>query len=137
MHGPLVDAAATYVRIRALAMPLQLVAMVCNAASIGVRDSASPLRITAAAAALNCAGDLVLCQVCHAHPRLGALPGVPRPTRAPCPLPSPRPNSESSRRRSTCCVLNTSQKVVSAHESRGYENLVLVSVPGLQCRVRV
>lgn len=63
MHGPLVEAAATYVRIRALAMPLQLVAMVCNAASIGVRDSTSPLRITAAAAAINCVGDFVLCQV--------------------------------------------------------------------------
>jgi Na+-driven multidrug efflux pump len=68
MHGPLVDAAATYVRIRALAMPLQLVAMVCNAASIGVRDSTSPLRITAVGAAINCVGDFVLCQV-----RLGGI----------------------------------------------------------------
>ncbi|KAK3247329.1 hypothetical protein CYMTET_43172 [Cymbomonas tetramitiformis] len=59
--GAVADAAATYVRVRCLALPLQLVAMVCNAAAIGVKDAISPLRITVFSALLNLAGDFALC----------------------------------------------------------------------------
>eukprot|EP00240_Pyramimonas_obovata_P000535 CAMPEP_0118926174 /NCGR_PEP_ID=MMETSP1169-20130426/3934_1 /TAXON_ID=36882 /ORGANISM="Pyramimonas obovata, Strain CCMP722" /LENGTH=562 /DNA_ID=CAMNT_0006867675 /DNA_START=59 /DNA_END=1747 /DNA_ORIENTATION=- len=55
------NAAATYVRIRGYAMPFQLVAMVCNSVSIGVRDTWTPLRITVLSSVLNLLGDFVLC----------------------------------------------------------------------------
>jgi Na+-driven multidrug efflux pump len=59
----ILHAATTYVRIRGFALPLQLAAMVCNAVSIGVRDTASPLKITLLSSALNLVGDFVMCSV--------------------------------------------------------------------------
>eukprot|EP00959_Pyramimonas_sp_CCMP1952_P436677 9143771-Pyramimonas_sp.AAC.1 len=57
------NAAASYVRIRGFAMPLQLVAMVCNSVSIGVRDTRTPLKITVLSSVLNLFGDFILCSV--------------------------------------------------------------------------
>ena len=56
----LIYLSATYVRIRALALPFSILAMIAQAACIGVKDSSSPMRSVVLAAIINFFGDLLL-----------------------------------------------------------------------------
>jgi len=59
-NARLAPLSATYVRVRALALPAALAGSVAQAACIGSRDTVTPAVSVAIAAALNFAGDLAL-----------------------------------------------------------------------------
>ena len=58
--------AMSYVAWRGVSMPFQLIGMACNAALLGIQDARACFYITMAAAAVNFAGDFLLCYVCNA-----------------------------------------------------------------------
>ena len=60
-----VEAAATYVRIRALGMPAAAWIGTAQAACLGLQDATSPLAVLVAAAVVNLLGDLLLVRQSH------------------------------------------------------------------------
>ena len=60
-----VEAAATYVRIRALGMPAAAWIGTAQAACLGLQDATSPLAVLVAAAVVNLLGDLILVRQSH------------------------------------------------------------------------
>lgn len=64
-RGPVVPFAASYVKIRALGLPLDSLFRVCNAGLLSVRDSRTGLQVVGLQSLLNGIGDALIC------PRLG------------------------------------------------------------------
>ncbi|KAL8151387.1 hypothetical protein V2J09_021195 [Rumex salicifolius] len=60
-NAHLLPAANTYVQIRGLAWPANLVGWVAQSASLGMKDSWGPLKALAVASVINLVGDIYLC----------------------------------------------------------------------------